>query len=150
MPTTPQAKRAPALPVERLNSCPPFPKSSSSAWTTRVRPKIEFGPVREICESLISTLATPSALAITLPRSPACLLSSVGPPCVLPAGLKCGPAETQPLVLSPYSWMWKPCFPGVNWLTSPETLTGLESFYQINENLLLSYFDIKRTHTQTH
>ena len=37
MPITPQAWRAPALPVFRLSSSPPFPKSSTFAWTWKVR-----------------------------------------------------------------------------------------------------------------
>jgi len=33
MPITPQARRAPALPVVFDSSWPPWPKSSGSAWT---------------------------------------------------------------------------------------------------------------------
>lgn len=127
MPMTPQAKRAPALPVDLLNSCPPSPKSSGSAWTTTVRPKMLCLPDSEICLSLMSTLALPESSAMTFPKSPACRTSCVGPPCSLPCGLKCGPALMQPLVLSPNSWMWKPCKPAFNPVTSPETLTGSDS-----------------------
>ena len=35
----------------------------------------------------------PSSPAITFPRSPACLSSSSGAPCVLPLGLKCPPIK---------------------------------------------------------
>lgn len=38
-------------------------------------------------------LRAPSAPAVMLPRSPACLFSSVGAPWSLPAGLKCGPGR---------------------------------------------------------
>ena len=38
--------------------------------------------------------------------------SSVGAPWVLPAGLKCGPVDRHPLVVSPSWWMWNPCSPG--------------------------------------
>ena len=38
-PMTPQAKRPPAFPVALLNSWPPLPKSSMSAWITIVRPR---------------------------------------------------------------------------------------------------------------
>lgn len=33
IPIIPQAIRAPAFPVVRLNSWPPLPRSSGSAWT---------------------------------------------------------------------------------------------------------------------
>ena len=33
MPITPQESLAPAWPVVKLSDCPPFPRSSSSAWT---------------------------------------------------------------------------------------------------------------------
>ena len=39
MPITPQAKRGPAFPVFRLSSLPPFPKSSSLAWTWKLSHK---------------------------------------------------------------------------------------------------------------
>ena len=89
------------------------------------------------CESVMVN-SQPSAEAVTLPRSPAWRTASVGAPWVLPAGLKCGPApqgvepifyacqsslalacvgsagkrapvDMHPLVVSPNSWMWKPC-----------------------------------------
>lgn len=47
---TPQAKRAPAFPVDFDSSWPPSPKSSTSAWTTTVRPKMLLLPVKEIYE----------------------------------------------------------------------------------------------------
>lgn len=49
------------------------------------------------------TLVGPSPLASMLPKSPTCLFSSLGAPCSLPQGLKWGPADVQPLVLSPNS-----------------------------------------------
>lgn len=99
---TPQAKRAPAFPVLRLSSLPPFPKSSASWWifkthkfksnshlrmnhkdndlykkklflTTIVLPIIESGPLRVIMESVMLILAMPSIPAVTFPRSPTCL-----------------------------------------------------------------------------
>lgn len=120
----PHANRPPALPVVLLNSWPPFPRSSGSAWMTSVRPKtlkiinlnnanhviitfyLKF-PDNEICLSEMSTFATPPA-AVTFPKSPTCLSPSVGPPWVFPNGLKCAPADIQPLVPSPNSWTWNP------------------------------------------
>lgn len=127
MPMTPQARRAPAFPVDLLSSCPPSPKSSWSAWTTTVRPKMLKLPTSEMFLSEISTLATPESSATTFPKSPACLTSCVGPPCSLPKGLKWGPADMHPFVLSPNSWMWNPCKPAFNPETSPVTLTGSDS-----------------------
>jgi hypothetical protein len=34
------------------------------------------------------------------------------------------PVDMQPLVVSPNAWMWNPCLPGLNPLTSPSTLVG--------------------------
>ena len=52
---TPQARRAPALPVvsEVLPWVPiseesPWPRSSSSSWMTHARPTMELGPERGI------------------------------------------------------------------------------------------------------
>lgn len=102
MPITPQAKRAPAFPVLRLSSLPPFPRSSAFSWilethkfksnshlrmnhkdndlnkkklflTTIVLPIIEKGPLSFIMESFMSILAMPSFPAVTFPRSPTCL-----------------------------------------------------------------------------
>ena len=64
--------------------------------TTTLRPMMEFAPQRGSCVSVISTVASPAAFALMLPRSPACLSSSLGQPCFFPAGLKWGPALTQP------------------------------------------------------
>lgn len=41
--------------------------------TTSVRPMMECSPESAITESSMSTLATPSGPAVTLPRSPTCL-----------------------------------------------------------------------------
>lgn len=38
-------------------------------------------------------------------------------------GLKCGPAELQPFVKSPFSCTWKPCKPGLKPEIVPVTLT---------------------------
>ena len=47
----------------------------------------------------------------TLPMSPAWRTASVGAPCFILAGLKWGPVDMQPLVVSPNSWMWNPWLP---------------------------------------
>lgn len=138
---TPQARRAPAFPVDLLNSCPPSPRSSSSAWTTTVRPKMLEFPVKEICLSVISTLAVPEASATMFPKSPACLTSWVGPPCSLPWGLKCGPADMHPFVLSPNSWTWKPWRPASKPVTSPVTLTGSDSLWNVSTLIKRSKFN---------
>jgi len=54
------------------------------------------GPVRDITESVILTLAIDEPSASILPKSPTCLISSVGAPWVFPKGLKCGPELMQP------------------------------------------------------
>lgn len=38
-------------------------------------------------------------------------------------GLKCGPAEPQPFLKSPFSCTWNPCNPGLNPVIVPVTLT---------------------------
>lgn len=55
---TPQAMRAPAFPVVLLSSCPPTPRSSGSACTTKVRPTMLLGPRNEIWESWMQTCNT--------------------------------------------------------------------------------------------
>lgn len=100
---TPQAKRPPALPVVFESSCPPLPKSSASACTTTVRPKMLKFPASDKCLSSMSTLATPFSSAMMLPKSPACLTASVGAPWSLPAGLKCGPAAIGFSLV--YNWL---------------------------------------------
>nr|DAS10075.1 MAG TPA: hypothetical protein [Inoviridae sp.] len=65
---TAQAARPPASPVGWL--C----RSSLPLWTIRPRPRMFCGPspsVSCVCGSTRSTLATPSAPAWMLPRSPA-------------------------------------------------------------------------------
>ena len=127
IPITPQANLPPALPVVLLSSCPPFPRSSTSACTTTVRPKMLLAPVREmnVSDMLIATF--PSASAITFPKSPACRapFGSSGAPCVHPSGLKWGPADVQPSVLSPNWWTWKPCCPGARPSICPVTFTSV-------------------------
>lgn len=127
IPMTPQAKRAPAFPVDFESSWPPSPKSSTSAWTTTVRPKIELLPIKEICLSAMSTVARPAALAVTFPRSPAWRIAWVGPPCSFPFGLKWGPALMHPFVPSPNSWIWKPWRPAFKPSIEPVTLTASDS-----------------------
>lgn len=150
---TPQAMRAPALPVVLLSSWPPRPKSSGSACTTRVRPIMLLGPLKEIkvswmhtCNSNVAVIAHrnrrtasvslliifntffPKLLSVVwkiydhtfvaappedsmLPRSPTWRMAASGPPCSILLGLKWAPADVHPFVLSPNSWMWKPCLP---------------------------------------
>ena len=126
IPMTPQANLPPALPVVLLSSCPPFPRSSTSAWTTTVRPKMLFSPSSDMNLSQILIAALPFSSAITFPKSPACRapLGSSGAPCVQPSGLKWGPADVQPSVLSPNWWMWKPCCPGARPSICPVTFTA--------------------------
>lgn len=69
---------------------------------------MESAPINLTRASCLVPLATPSESVTMLPKSPTCLFSSSGAPWVLPKGLKWGPAEVQPLVLSPKVWMWKP------------------------------------------
>lgn len=127
---TPQASRAPAFPVVHevfpcvpISEESPLPKSSSSSCTTTARPTMELGPERGICTSSISH-SHASAVARMFPRSPAWRSSSVGDPCFLPFGLKCGPVLMHPLVVSPNSWMWNPCFPAARPVKDATTLVG--------------------------
>ena len=87
---TPHANLPPAFPVVLLNSWPPFPRSSISACTTTVRPKMLLSPVKEMNLSDMFISAFPLASAITFPKSPACRdpFGSSGAPCVHPSGLK--------------------------------------------------------------
>lgn len=105
---TPQAALPPALPVEADNSWPPLPKSSWPSWQTIDLPKTLCSPNNLIKESCLVPLATPLASVVMLPKSPTCLTSSSGAPWVLENGLKWGPAEVQPFVLSPKAWTWNP------------------------------------------
>ena len=114
IPITPQASLPPAFPVVFDNSCPPSPRSSTPAWTTKDLPKTVFSPKSVTRWSSISYLATPSSPAVTFPRSPTCLSSLSGAPWVLLNGLKCGPAVLHPSVRFPNWWIWNPCSPGVS------------------------------------
>lgn len=136
-PITPQPRRAPALPVVLLSSWPPTPRSSTSAWTTTVRPTMLLAPLSEINLSVMFTLATPDASASMFPRSPTWRTAASGAPCSFFVGLKCGPDEVHPFVLSPNSWTWKPCFPGARPVTSPVTATGPSSFWNRNWSVSL-------------
>ena len=66
MPITPHANLPPALPVVLLKSWPPLPRSSMSACTTTVRPKMLFSPTKDMKESDKFIFAFPSASAVTL------------------------------------------------------------------------------------
>lgn len=79
------------------------------------------------------TLATPCALGSMLPKSPAWRTAASGAPCSLPCGLKWGPADMHPFVLSPNSCTWNPCLPGVRPDTSPLTFTAPLSFCRYND-----------------
>jgi hypothetical protein len=69
---------------------------------------MEFSPINLTNKSCLVPLATPEPSVLMLPKSPTCLSSSSGAPWVLENGLKCGPAEVHPLVLSPNWWTWNP------------------------------------------
>lgn len=84
---------------------------------------MEFAPDKGICISLMVNLHPPAS-AMTLPKSPACLVASVGAPCVILFGLKCGPVDMHPLVVSPNSWTCKPCLPGAKPVMSPTTVVA--------------------------
>ena len=75
----------------------PACKKNGASRTTTLLPMIEFDPLKGIWLSTMSTVATPLSSAVTFPRSPACLSSSLGPPCCFLEGLKCAPALTQPV-----------------------------------------------------
>lgn len=79
---TPHASREPACPVDRLSVNPPRPRSSVSACTTTARPSMLWAPTNEMSESWYVNCATPVLSAWMLPKSPACLISSLGPPCL--------------------------------------------------------------------
>mmetsp|Transcript_40158 Transcript_40158/g.99400 ORF Transcript_40158/g.99400 Transcript_40158/m.99400 type:complete len:228 (-) Transcript_40158:35-718(-) len=130
MPMTPHARRAPALPVvlEVLPWVPiseesPRPRSSSSSWMTTARPTMELAPLRGICTSVM-VKSHASAVAVTLPRSPAWRSALVGAPCTILLGLKWGPVDMQPLVVSPNSWMWNPWRPAARPLMEPTAVVG--------------------------
>jgi len=80
IPMTPQAILAPALPVFRLSSLSPFPKSSVLLCTTRARPMMLCGPRSEIRLSVKLMLATPVVSTSMLPRSPTWRSVSLGRP----------------------------------------------------------------------
>lgn len=141
-PITPQPKRAPALPVVLLNSCPPTPKSSISAWTTTVRPTILLAPFNEINLSDKLILAIPSEPASIFPKSPTWRTAASGAPCSTFVGLKWGPADVQPFVLSPNSWIWKPCNPGASPFISPVTVTGPLPSYKINKTIIIIDYEL--------
>lgn len=56
---TPQATRAPELPVVLLVGAFPRPKSSGSAWITMARPTTLCGPVRDITVSVMLITVSP-------------------------------------------------------------------------------------------
>ena len=77
---TPQATLLPALPVVRLSSVPPLPRSSVPLRTTIARPMMLCGPCSEISLSQMLMLATPLVPASMLPRSPTWRSVSLGAP----------------------------------------------------------------------
>ena len=81
IPMTPQANLPPALPVFRLSSVPPFPRSSVLLCTTRARPMMQCRPLSEIRSTVKVKLATPLASASMLPRSPTWRFFSFRSPC---------------------------------------------------------------------
>mmetsp|Transcript_22666 Transcript_22666/g.56154 ORF Transcript_22666/g.56154 Transcript_22666/m.56154 type:complete len:207 (+) Transcript_22666:196-816(+) len=130
---TPQARRPPALPVVSevfpwvpISVESPRPRSSCSSWITHARPTMELGPERGICASEMVKVHA-SAVASTLPMSPAWRTAASGAPCFILAGLKWGPVDMQPLVVSPNSWMWKPCMPAARPLMSPTIVVAPSS-----------------------
>ena len=80
IPTTPQATPTPELPVFRLSSVPPLPRSSVPLCTTRARPMMLCSPSSEILLSVKLKLATPLESATMLPRSPIWRSMSMGLP----------------------------------------------------------------------
>ena len=80
IPMTPQATLPPALPVFRLSSVPPLPKSSVPLCTTRARPMMLFVPSSDTRLTAKLKLATPLASATMLPRSPTWRSKSLGLP----------------------------------------------------------------------
>ena len=84
---TPQAGRAPALPVFLLSSFSPLPRSSVPAWTTTVRPSTLSGPISLMNLSETLPVALPWASVLKLPRSPTWRSLSEGAPWVLLWGL---------------------------------------------------------------
>jgi len=105
---TPQAGRVPALPVFLDSSLPPWPRSSVPEWTTTVRPITLSGPINLMSLSVVEPLPFPWPSVSKLPKSPTWRVSSWGAPWVFPWGLKWGPADVQPLVLSPNWWTCMP------------------------------------------
>ena len=90
MPMTPQAGRAPALPVFLLSSFSPLPRSSVPACTTTVRPSTLSGPISLMNLSETEPSALPWASVLKLPRSPTWRSLSEGAPWVLLWGLTGG------------------------------------------------------------
>jgi hypothetical protein len=77
---------------------PPRPRSSVSACTTTARPRMLWAPMSEISESWNENCATPVLSAWIFPKSPACLFSSLGPPCFF-----CEEKSKRAV----YIWIWK-------------------------------------------
>src|SRR5205823_6434085 len=88
--STPQATRAPELPVGSVL------KSSAVACTTRALPSASHtdeGPEpSESCSVVVSMRPVPSGPTVRFGRSPACEPCGFSAPCCLFVGLKCGPA----------------------------------------------------------
>ena len=88
----PQATLGPALPVFKLSSLPPLPKSSSEAWTTKLLPKMLLvWPFCRLTKSSIlkTWVGCRSDKVRMFPKSPTCLCpvangapEALGSPCV--------------------------------------------------------------------
>lgn len=87
MPITPQATRPPAFPVFLESGWSERPKSSAFSWSTRPRPRMLWGPMREIRLSTKSMRPMRVSSNSTLPRSPTWRSSSLGWPCCFCNGI---------------------------------------------------------------
>ena len=80
---TPQATLGPALPVTKLSGLSPLPRSSSPPWMTMARPPTKASEASSndtILSKMTTWVGRLSELATMLPKSPTCLLTSVGAP----------------------------------------------------------------------
>ena len=144
---TPQATLGPALPVTKLSGLSPLPRSSSPPWMTMARPPTKASEASSndtILSKMTTWVGRLSELATMLPKSPTCLLTSVGAPWFFcnykvfikdvwlinlfmtlstSNGLKCPPASLQPLPNSPFWWTWNPCLPAFKPVNFPLIIT---------------------------
>ncbi|CAG9095825.1 unnamed protein product, partial [Plutella xylostella] len=80
IPMTPQATLPPALPVFLESGCELLPKSSAFSCSTMARPRILWGPDRQILLSTKSTRPILFSSNSRFPRSPTWRSSSFGWP----------------------------------------------------------------------